>query len=644
MAPSSGLPAERVAQLRAAISDHLRQANVYSQIREFVSSFVQQEGSGSTTADERLVQAMHEKGLVADILRSLGGLALPPAPQPELEPPAPAAAVSLSETALETRVLPTRRYLHFKLLGGKAFVDALTVPAAERHEWSVVVHAQFEGQRFRSRPAPLALEPGFTDAFLIELPQDPDSSRPTAPAALLECASPLQVAVTATAPDGHTRLVGTHALEWRRVLKAGQWSVALELASGAPEGKGTAAGSLEARLELLPRPQPPDLLPAADIDARLQAERAREGEAERRFYAYARAWWKDYLQVRPQHTVRLCKIFAPSEDGAQRPVVSFVRPLRAGRLLDSPRHAARFVSLLPVAREEAVGGGPGRPDLWLTPHTFLCKGSGDVADHAVLLCSLLLGFNLDAYVAIGTDGAGPHAWVVTRGPGDRVTFWESTTGVRYAHGADAALGRRYRTVGCLFNHRAFYANNQPSDEAAGCSFELEDPALWRPMDPAALAPLRRVPGVALVASTVPAQATEEALEAALRSLVDAHRRSSSLGGAVWDEGLAYLLAPALSAYEHERLTGVALAPDDFQLSIKRAVPEGHTFKAFPIQFAHHSPQRAMAALLRARAAADILATRGDMVRFALRARVFTYPEGACAVWVMLAVQYLSVGA
>ena len=41
----------------------------------------------------------------------------------------------------------------------------------------------------------------------------------------------------------------------------------------------------------------------------------------------------------------------------QRPVCTFVRVLRAGRLLDTPRHAARFVSLLPRARSEAVGGG-----------------------------------------------------------------------------------------------------------------------------------------------------------------------------------------------------------------------------------------------------------------------------------------------
>lgn len=36
-------------------------------------------------------------------------------------------------------------------------------------------------------------------------------------------------------------------------------------------------------------------------------------------------------------------------------------------------------------------------------HTFLARGAGDVEDHALLLCSLLLGVGLDAYVVAGTS-------------------------------------------------------------------------------------------------------------------------------------------------------------------------------------------------------------------------------------------------
>lgn len=68
--------------------------------------------------------------------------------------------------------------------------------------------------------------------------------------------------------------------------------------------------------------------------------------------------------------------------------------------------------------------------------------AGDVEDHAMLLCSLLLGFGLDAWICIGTTGEGAHAWVMTINNeaeskssklskmhgGRKITFWESLTG------------------------------------------------------------------------------------------------------------------------------------------------------------------------------------------------------------------------
>lgn len=82
------------------------------------------------------------------------------------------------------------------------------------------------------------------------------------------------------------------------------------------------------------------------------------------------------------------------------------------------------MSLIPFNRSEAPGGM--RSETWHGMHTFLCRGSGDAEDHAVLLAGLLLGFGLDAYVCIGLSGEGPHAWVLTLG--ERPLFWEALTG------------------------------------------------------------------------------------------------------------------------------------------------------------------------------------------------------------------------
>lgn len=67
---------------------------------------------------------------------------------------------------------------------------------------------------------------------------------------------------------------------------------------------------------------------------------------------------------------------------------------------------------------------------------------------------------------------------------------------------------------------------------------------------------------------------------------------------VWDDHLSYLLSSALSAYEMERCTGVSCGNEEFQDAVRRAVPDGHTFKGFPIHFLHRNARRAFATCLR----------------------------------------------
>lgn len=52
---------------------------------------------------------------------------------------------------------------------------------------------------------------------------------------------------------------------------------------------------------------------------------------------------------------------------------SYIRPLRAGRLLDTPRQAARFVSVLGYERAPVIGGGGGKQEQWCTLLAFLCR-------------------------------------------------------------------------------------------------------------------------------------------------------------------------------------------------------------------------------------------------------------------------------
>lgn len=111
---------------------------------------------------------------------------------------------------------------------------------------------------------------------------------------------------------------------------------------------------------------------------------------------------------------------------------------------------------------------------------------------------------------------------------------------------------------------------------------------------------------------------------------------------VWDDQLAYLLTPALAAYELERSTGVTAGNHEFQQSIRRSIPDGHTFKGFPIQFIHSNARRIFASCLKSPVCTEIVTCRGDKVRLAVRVRIYPYPESTHAVWIMVACKYKSV--
>jgi len=113
----------------------------------------------------------------------------------------------------------------------------------------------------------------------------------------------------------------------------------------------------------------------------------------------------------------------------------------------------------------------------------MARGCGDSEDHALLLCNLLLGFGLDAFVCVGTNGEGSHAWVLTRTAVDRghkIQFWESLTGQKMDYD-DPRAHRLFRTIGCVFNHKSFFANVQADDRVVNTNWKFEDEFMWKAM-------------------------------------------------------------------------------------------------------------------------------------------------------------------
>lgn len=213
-------------------------------------------------------------------------------------------------------------------------------------------------------------------------------------------------------------------------------------------------------------------------------------------------------------------------------------------------------------------------------------------------------------------------------------FWEPLTGAQFGQ----TDKHHFRTIGCCFNDVNLYANIQVSDAADRIKFKISDPSYWKKLDKnpgSLLSPT--TPSFALSPPTdIDVRVTELEIEQVLKQLVEYYRKDHLLA-CVWDESLSGLLGQSLWSMEHGKLSGQStiLFSDDFQMGVKRSIPDGHTFKGFPISFNHTHPQRMMQTITKSKQCREILATRGDMVRMALRVKIFVYCEGVICCWVML---------
>ncbi|XP_064803065.1 centrosomal protein of 76 kDa isoform X3 [Oncorhynchus masou masou] len=619
------LPPEKASELKQIIHNHLIKMNIHGKIRDVLAETVREDldPGHSSLSEEDFLRALQRRGIVDDVMKDLHFSKEVPDTELGLQnSPKPATHfIDKDPTKLKkTNMDPARRYLYLQVLGGKAFLEHLQEPEPLPGQVcsTFTLYLHFRNQRFHSKPVPCACEPDLQEGFLLEIHREGlgDGSKMADATTMLSICDPVHLVLIKRDASSETTLVSSYFLDWRTVLSSpsGKTSVAVELLGVGSECKVT-AGVLNMSLDLYP---PLSEVLSPDI------------------------------------------ITTQDENGVNRPVCSYVRVLRAGRLLESPRQAARFVSLLGLEKAPVVGGGGGgKQEQWCSLLAFLCRNKGDCEDHATLLCSLLLGFGLDAYVCVGTKPKSlAHTWVMTRGTDSTITFWESLTAHRYLHQAidpDAPPlapqprpSYPYRTIGCVFNHRAFLANCQPSDAVELCSFDFHNQSQWKAMSEEAvgsvcspgsttsLPPLPPLCGPSLEPS-----AASNQLELELRYLVVEHRKDLGLA-TVWDDHLSYVLSSALAAYELERCTGTSCGNEEFQDAVRRAVPDGHTFKGFPIHFLHHNARRAFATCLRSPFCDEIVCCRGDHVRLAVRVRVFAYPESACAVWVMFACKYRSV--
>jgi len=347
------------------------------------------------------------------------------------------------------------------------------------------------------------------------------------------------------------------------------------------------------------------------IEQQLEGYQDRLSNAHRDNFQMAKSWFARCKRDYPFLESRKIKMVAEDECGRHRFVCGFVSPqVTCPRTVDGPRYAARFVSLIPFKRDVSLSGE--RVSTWHSAYGTAVRMAGDVEDHAVLLCSLLLGWGMDAYVCSGTiyEPTGgstnfrQHYWVVTLDDvaEGRVVFWESLTGQQYNLPVDAkyrvgtagsalATGEGnhpFKDVFSLFRHDAFMVNIQSlcsvasqmgsgTPASAAACFDLGNNKCWARF-PFRTAPEQlRHPGASLnlsewgSSSSVPGGTTssdqiEFQLETAIRNLIVAWRADAGLQTR-FDPALAMALQPALAAYELDRAVGVTFGNQGACLSI-----------------------------------------------------------------------------
>lgn len=117
-------------------------------------------------------------------------------------------------------------------------------------------------------------------------------------------------------------------------------------------------------------------------------------------YQSIKSWYANCRSNHPYIEDRRIKLISLDECGRHRMVCNFVGVLKPPRSMDGPRFAARFVSLIPFYRSlELIGGNISS---WNSSYSTLVKLQGDIEDHAIVLCSLLLGWGMDAWIAYGS--------------------------------------------------------------------------------------------------------------------------------------------------------------------------------------------------------------------------------------------------
>ncbi|GIQ81197.1 hypothetical protein KIPB_002117 [Kipferlia bialata] len=562
----------------------------------------------------------------------------PSPPKASSKAPGPLPSLAPMDMAMACNVIGTGAVLVVDIVSMHGF-HSLADEDAGAAGAVVGLHMSVGSSRARTEFCPASMSPSLTGQYCLALPtHDTDT--------LLTMHSPLRLCMTRADTAGSSSVVGTASINWRQCLVSGRASVSVSLS---PEHSvQPVAGIVDLTLSI-PNIRHCTQEEVSAADSALEASLASEAQAYRR---EAETWYQEYTGAGDGFGTRLVQLYADSECSTPTPLCLYGQAQPCP--LPSPNHCIRCVSLLSLSSTSGAGrrsrGMAGQPDLWRSQHTVLSACCGTPTEHALLLTGLLRGYCLEAYTCLGrlrVDNA-PHAFVlVDEGEGSSGVYRciEPVTGVSHMLPGQASPCACIESVFC---QDGLYACTQRSTRVEGLSLCLSDPTCWKRFTPPPMpvsmsdrcAALH--PGDPSASSTVQAHLTD-----ALWGLIAARRADVNLS-TPHNLSLSHLLSAPLVAYEAERLAGSRKASFGnalFAAGVKRILPEGAVFAAFPLQVQGtlrlHAPA-ILAAMLRHHKGRQILEARGDSLGLGLSVLVRPYADRLDAVWVVVAAVYVPV--
>lgn len=616
--------------IKTFLDSHLESKGIYDKLNNLINK-------DELLDEDAIADKIHQEGIIDDLIDELGNIG-----------------------TLKKEEKKQQKGLYLKLNQISDFYEFNNSDVNVKLEFDIL----FLGQRVKSKKFNCSSEINLDQAFFLDFnPTNLDINIDFDN--LLRVSSLIHIVIIKidnSEEESKREIISTKLIEWRWVLCYGTWKVKVDLFSHMNSSKNN-IGNINMTISLVPLTSKKELLSEKIVFDYINAEKRYLHNTHQDFVKYSNLWWEDFKNIRNSHSNRIVKIFANSEDKENysfKPSCSLLYPIISGRSLSSPFEAARFVSLIPFKQNKNLNGN--KEELYNSVHSMLSMKQGDIEDHCVLLCNILLGFGLEAYVAVGLSVNGPHTWVLTRGLIEvnnptkdvknsfnskekikvyEVTFWESLTGQRIKI-SDPKVYRFYKSIHSIFSDKSFYANVQADDSVYNTNYVFEDESSWKsiPKDKIdGLIKYEYCPDLKII--PLDFHKHEIDLEKDLKLKISKFRNTLNLS-TQFDSKLGYLLVPALSNYESERISGITYGNEEFKQSIKNYVEDSYTFKAFPCHDINTDSISFFSLCLNSDIGKDIIYTKGDNIRFAVRCKIIQYPQDILSCWVMIAVKYRQI--